>query len=114
MFDETTLTAPLLSPPVLDWAALLAAGAAALGVEVTVEHAAPLWSPWGAVSCPDGLLWLAPTAAQVAAWAAQEVAAHHRQIGREDGSWGCRCGWQQDAPHAEHVAAAVKASGGLR
>lgn len=32
------------------------------------------------------------------------AALQHRQRGRQDGSWGCACGWDQDKPHREHVA----------
>lgn len=34
----------------------------------------------------------------------------HHQMPRSDGSWGCRCGWEQDKPHAEHVAEMVAAA----
>lgn len=36
----------------------------------------------------------------------------HHQMPRADGSWGCRCGWEQDKPHAEHVADMVAAARG--
>lgn len=34
----------------------------------------------------------------------ERVAAYHQQVGRPDGTWGCRCGWIQDKPHHQHVA----------
>lgn len=34
----------------------------------------------------------------------------HQQVGRADGTWGCRCGWVQDKPHREHVADMVAAA----
>lgn len=32
------------------------------------------------------------------------AALDHQQRGRQDGTWGCACGWIQDKPHREHVA----------
>ena len=63
------MTAPPLSPPVLDWPSVLVAGMAALGVQVTASLAAPLVCDCWEVDCPEGHLWLAPTAAQRAVWA---------------------------------------------
>ena len=63
------MTAPPLSPPVLDWPAVLVAGMAALGVQVTASLAAPLVCDCGEVDCPAGQVWLPPTAAQLAKWA---------------------------------------------
>jgi len=61
---------PLLAPPVLDCPAVLRAGMAAGGVEVTVSLAAPLVrSPWEPFVCPHGThYWMTPTAAQTAVW----------------------------------------------
>lgn len=45
-----------------------------------------------------------PDPAVPAGMIAAVTAYAHQQGGRPDGSWGCRCGWEQDKPHAEHVA----------
>ena len=61
------MTAP--SPPVLDWRAVLVAGAWALyGIKVTAEWAAPTGCCLGEVDCPDGHVYVAETAAQPAVW----------------------------------------------
>lgn len=70
------MTAPLLAPPRLDCPAVLRAGMADAGFEVTVSLVAPLvrspWEPW---VCPCGThYWMAPTAAQVAVWVLGEAA----------------------------------------
>ena len=40
------------------------------------------------------------------------AAAWHRQGPRQDGTWGCACGWQQDKPHREHIADMVSLEAG--
>jgi hypothetical protein len=40
----------------------------------------------------------------------EQVAAWHVQVGRPDGTFGCRCGWIQSKPHRAHVADIVAAA----
>lgn len=72
------------------------AGAA---VERLMQAGLITWDGRPALPAGDG-----PDPAVPAGMIAAAAAYAHQQEGRPDGSWGCRCGWEQDKPHAEHVA----------
>ncbi len=66
------MTAPL-AQPTLNCPAVLVAGMAARGVQVTASLAPPLVCGCWEFVCPHGAhYWLTPTAAQVAAWGHEE------------------------------------------
>lgn len=66
--------------------------------DLTEDYEEPALIAWGATALGNRIYELLAVAEQ------------HTQGGRDDGTWGCACGWQQDKPHRDHMADMVAAA----